>query len=222
MPDAFIGEDLEQVEGEAGRPPRGFVWRGRKFSVAEVMLTRHVYGTGREAEAAVWMPRVRQTYYCVRTAEGPMLELCAEKHGEVEAWSLYAELAEAPAEPAVDERAERGTVGVGQPKPRLSPPYRLMPYGPSQEAWRDFLLRECEEQPAGVLGRGEPKAAYVAEYGRLIAGLVEVGEPLLGGGAGVGEVRGLWVLPAFRRLGIGTMLLRKAEGWARGEKLKRL
>jgi len=51
---------------------------------------------------------------------------------------------------------------------------------------------------------------------------VEIGEPLLGGGPGIGEVRGLWVLPAFRRLGIGTTLLKKAEEWAREEKLKRL
>ncbi len=213
---------MDQVEGEPGRAPRAFTWRGKRCAVAEVLQSRYTYGTGRATAGRVWLPRGRQAYYCLRTEEGDYFELCAERSGDVEEWFVYRLLSAPPPPEEPSMEARREMVGVGRPKPTLPPPHRIIAYQPSLRPWRDLLLRLSLDQPASLLPHAEPRIALGAEYGRLMVGLIEAGEPLLGGAPGSAEVHCLCVLPAFRRLGMGTALLKEVQAWAARSGYQRL
>jgi len=159
-------------------------------------------------------------YYTVRTSGGAILELVRERLKDGECWSISRSLQAPPA--AETPEQPRGVVGVGRPKPQLPPLYRVLDYQDNMSPWMTLLLESGGEQPSHLLRGSAPLARHVAAYERLMVGMVEVGEPLLGGPEGRAEVRCLCVLPAFRRMGIGLGLLKRAEASARGAGFKSL
>lgn len=62
----------------------------------------------------------------------------------------------------------------------------------------------------------KPETAFIAEFGGIRAGFVWVTTEIdLGDDEHCGWVLEIYVLPKFRRKGIGAMLLKKAEEWTK-------
>jgi aminoglycoside 6'-N-acetyltransferase I len=89
--------------------------------------------------------------------------------------------------------------------------------------WPDESLTELERELPSLFERDPPYTVFVAEDGERLVGFIELWLRSFAEGAPPGPVayvEGLWVEPGRRRSGVATSLVRKAEGWARGQGFK--
>lgn len=87
--------------------------------------------------------------------------------------------------------------------------------------WPNSTLDECLDSIENRTPRALPLAYLVAEDGGDLVGFVELSvRPYADGcdpSRGVGYLEGWYVHPAHRRRGIGALLVRAAEDWARAQ-----
>ena len=93
----------------------------------------------------------------------------------------------------------------------------------ADEPWRERFLRDDERFDATAWrdratagAQSERLATFVAPVAEGWAGVVDVALD----GPAMSEVGGMWVYPAYRRVGIGRALLNAALGWSRGNQAR--
>lgn len=85
--------------------------------------------------------------------------------------------------------------------------------------WPGCPLKKHQKEMAAILGDTKDQPVWVAAVRQgMLAGFLEGSVRNYADGAGrqdVGYLEGLYVRPAFRKLGIGRALIQAAEEWAR-------
>jgi aminoglycoside 6'-N-acetyltransferase I len=84
--------------------------------------------------------------------------------------------------------------------------------------WPDVTQADNERAMDDVLNRPDRNAVFVSDSGTGLQGMVEVRLRDYADGCDsspVGFLEGLYVVPEYRRRGIGRLLVARAEEWAR-------
>jgi len=83
----FVHEEIEVEFARKPGPPVAFVWREKRFAIAEVLAAWADYGFGPFRYPARWWQRRHRNYYRVRTTEGEVVEFYLDRGRD--RWVLY-------------------------------------------------------------------------------------------------------------------------------------
>lgn len=90
----FIDEKIDvTVDGEI-KQPREFIWRGRTYTVANVLHSWQDWGFAKGAVQRNWRTRRHRNYFRVRTEDGEVFELYLDRGTKPgrDVWYLYQQL----------------------------------------------------------------------------------------------------------------------------------
>jgi hypothetical protein len=88
--DEFIDEAITVETEDLTTAPHAFVWRGVRYTVAEVIKAWQDWHTPAYAKhAQKWMHRRHRNYYVVRTTDDQVFELYFDRAFGRRKWMLY-------------------------------------------------------------------------------------------------------------------------------------
>jgi hypothetical protein len=71
MPETFLGEVVEVEYDEEDMHPRSFLWRGRRYTISEILASWQDWGFSETGpKRKTWRTRRHQNHYVVRTDAG--------------------------------------------------------------------------------------------------------------------------------------------------------
>jgi hypothetical protein len=91
----FIGEkvevEYEQLPGV--KVPKKFIWQGKTYEVAEVLLSWEDHGFGGAVPAKPrWWQRRHRVYFHIKTVEGDNFEIYWDRGAKKKVWILTKQL----------------------------------------------------------------------------------------------------------------------------------
>jgi hypothetical protein len=87
--------EVELSDGRGAlREPQAFVWRGRRYQVAEVISAWAEVGFGAGERTRTWYRRRHRNHWQVRTVEGAVYELYLDRSGGRRDWVLARKLSD--------------------------------------------------------------------------------------------------------------------------------
>ncbi|MCW5848514.1 MAG: hypothetical protein KIT87_00240 [Anaerolineae bacterium] len=88
MSEEFISEPIEVEYSQERMMPTAFVWRGDRYTVAEVLQEWQDWGIPNYAHVHGWIHRRHRNYYVVRTTDEKVFELYLDRPPKRREWIL--------------------------------------------------------------------------------------------------------------------------------------